>query len=103
MIPDLTDQLRSHNSDALRAISPDESALCDLPAAHTLSGHPGAERQDQSLQFLLASIQDLNVRGQLEQILRDKDSQLAGAAEAQDRLVSRLSHDMRNPLNSIIG
>ncbi len=104
MTSNLTEPLWDHNPDALIAISPDGLLMRCNPAAENLFGRPGMELLGQPVQSLLASIHDdQSVRQSLEQALRDKDTELKNAALAQEQLFIRLSHDLCNPLNSVIG
>ncbi|MES2949868.1 MAG: histidine kinase dimerization/phospho-acceptor domain-containing protein [Pseudomonadota bacterium] len=103
MTSNLTEPLWDHHPDALIAISPDGLLMRCNPAAEAMFGRTDMELQGQPVQMLLASLCDQNAHQRLEQALHDKDAELKNAALAQEQLFIRLSHDLCNPLNSVIG
>jgi protein-histidine pros-kinase len=50
-----------------------------------------------------AAVRDVTERKNIEQQLRDKNSELERVGRAKDRFLSSMSHELRTPLNAIIG
>ncbi|WP_127090634.1 PAS domain-containing sensor histidine kinase [Aquabacter cavernae] len=53
--------------------------------------------------LVLSAIRDATERRRLETMLRDRNTQLAGAMQAKDRFLATMSHELRTPLNAVIG
>ncbi len=103
MTPNLTEQLWDDSPDALIAISPNGLVVRCNPAAQMMFGRPGKDLVGQPVHAILPSPQEPSDYKHLKQTLRDKDTALADAAQAQERIFIQLAHDLCNPLNSVIG
>jgi protein-histidine pros-kinase len=52
---------------------------------------------------VMSVIRDITERDRLEQVLRGKNAELQRSSQAKDRFLSAMSHDLRTPLNAVIG
>ncbi|WP_244551762.1 PAS domain S-box protein [Aromatoleum tolulyticum] len=53
--------------------------------------------------LVTSAIRDITERKRIEQVLHEKNAELAKANAAKDRFLASMSHELRTPLNAIIG
>jgi len=53
--------------------------------------------------MVMSAIRDITDRKRVEQILQEKNVELAKANLAKDRFLATMSHELRTPLNAVIG
>ncbi|MRV72209.1 PAS domain S-box protein [Duganella sp. FT92W] len=53
--------------------------------------------------LIMSAIRDITERKRIEQVLHEKNLELAQANQAKDRFLASMSHELRTPLNAILG
>lgn len=81
----------------------EETLTVDQAETRYISTKKSRFLDEASKPYLVGIIHDITVRVQAEQAVKQSNEKLSQLNRTKDRMISIISHDLRNPLTSIIG